>query len=286
MSIILTVLVFVLVMVIHELGHAWEMKKQGVDIAEMGIGMPVPLWRVKVDGEFDESGRQIYRRIYIPHFSFPVRLWGMDIEVKLHPVLLGAYVMPSDDGLYTMRSMPDKGLHLIYAGGVIANLITFAVAMLISALVAGVTTKVLVVTTSIVIVCVGLRSFVSSYVLPVFGVLLFGLVLYSFVTMPISETVQGPVQIVSFMHKNIAEINDWLTMVKEATNMLAFLSLVVGMMNCLPIYMLDGGRSFFLYLVKWKVPDKIIGWYVGLSNVVLIALFVLAISSDFISLAK
>lgn len=74
MEIILTALVFILIfsvlVIIHELGHFWVAKRAGIKVEEFGFGLPPRIWGKK-------KGETIYSINLIPFGGF-VRLYGED----------------------------------------------------------------------------------------------------------------------------------------------------------------------------------------------------------------
>ncbi len=286
MAILLTVLIFVLVMVIHELGHAWEMKKCGVDIAEMGLGIPFRWSRRKIDDQFDEYGMEMYEDRYLPHLSYPIKVWGMNIKLKLHPLLLGAYVLPSSIGMETMDGLSDGDKHKIFAGGIIANILTccfvFGVLWVFGA------TKIvtLFILIGVAIPCIFMRTFVSMYVVPILGIIFLIFISYVLVTTPITESLSGPVGVMSIIFDVVSETESVWMQLKKALMMLGIISLAIGIMNCLPIFVLDGGRSVFVHLERWGVSVNTLQLYVSVSTFALYGLFILAMYSDIMRFIK
>jgi len=264
MTILLTIFVFILAMGIHEFGHAWEMKKQGVEIAEIGIGIPIP--------------KLPYLRLSVRH------LWGINIVLTFHPLLLGAYVKPSEVGYQVAQSLPDRALHLIYAGGIVANLLTWGIITIVFGLLGWMNMTLMIPAVIATILCLFLRTVLSVYIIPILGLVFTGLVVHSLVAMPVTESVAGPAGVVSLIHGQIAGKSSLLPQLKAAVFMLGFISLVLGTMNTLPLYVLDGGRSVLLYLQKWGFSRKALEWYMFGSTGIFVCLVILAFYSDAVKL--
>ncbi|MBI5152243.1 RIP metalloprotease RseP [Candidatus Peregrinibacteria bacterium] len=70
LTIIAFVIIFSIIVLIHELGHFWAAKRNGVKVEEFGFGLPPKLWSVK-------RGETIYSINLLPFGGF-VRLMGED----------------------------------------------------------------------------------------------------------------------------------------------------------------------------------------------------------------
>ncbi|MBD3156532.1 RIP metalloprotease RseP, partial [Candidatus Peregrinibacteria bacterium] len=70
MSAIAFIVVFSIIILIHEWGHFWTARKVGIKVEEFGIGLPPRIWGKKIKGT-------IYSVNWIPFGGF-VRLYGED----------------------------------------------------------------------------------------------------------------------------------------------------------------------------------------------------------------
>lgn len=87
-----------LIMALHELGHAIAMRFQGIEIEEVGIGMPISR---------------------VPRIRFRVRKnWPY---FAIHPLLIAAYIKPTQEGISRIFLLPYKDHALIAGAGVLVN---------------------------------------------------------------------------------------------------------------------------------------------------------------------
>jgi membrane-associated protease RseP (regulator of RpoE activity) len=97
MALFFSVLGLVLLLVFHELGHAAKMRKHGVEIAEFGIGFPIP---------------------GLPALRIKSRSGTI---FCLHLFLVGAYVKPSEAGTECLGKLPAQAQKEIYLAGIAVN---------------------------------------------------------------------------------------------------------------------------------------------------------------------
>lgn len=71
---IVFVLIFSLLVLVHELGHFWMAKRAGIKVEEFGLGLPPRIWGKK-------KGETIYSVNWIPFGGF-VRMYGEDSKSK------------------------------------------------------------------------------------------------------------------------------------------------------------------------------------------------------------
>ena len=100
LSVVVFILVFGLVVLVHELGHFLAARKAGVSVDEFGLGMPPRIWGIK-------RGKTIYSLNWIPLGGF-VRLEGEGTE----------------DGVKSAHSLRHKSFWVravVIVGGVVMN---------------------------------------------------------------------------------------------------------------------------------------------------------------------
>ncbi|MDB5185295.1 MAG: hypothetical protein JWN38_1103 [Candidatus Saccharibacteria bacterium] len=226
------ILLLLLAIILHEAGHAITMMRRGVDIKEAGIGFPIKKCKLTV------------RPKWLP---FPV---------ILGPVLVGAYVMPSDVGAAKLKSMRYKDQASCYGAGVIMNLL-FATSLLV---IAGACTCLAPGYDHqhdfIVMLC-ALGAFAAvfllrrwlSLIMPVFGVLFMALVVA--LLFQSTDNVGGPGSTIGAS----AGASSWI----DALSLGANLSLGLGLFNALPFVPLDGGKivTALLQAAKWARLDQV-----------------------------
>lgn len=109
---VLIISIMTFVLAIHEGGHAYAMRKRDIPIETFGIGFPVP---------------------YLT-YEFECR-WTPGMKISLSPVLVGAFVRMTDEGLKKVRALPLSDQSAIFGAGIRANLCTFfalAIALIIA----------------------------------------------------------------------------------------------------------------------------------------------------------
>lgn len=85
-------------MVLHELGHAIAMYFQGIEIEEVGIGMPISR---------------------IPNARFRIKKnWPY---FAIHPLLIAAYIKPTNEGMSKIFLLPYKDHAFIAGAGILVN---------------------------------------------------------------------------------------------------------------------------------------------------------------------
>lgn len=247
----LTILVF-----IHELGHAIEMRRQGVEIAEFGIGLPLG-----------------------PNLNFFIKPLNMRLAFSL--ILLGAYVEPTTKGAQIMETMPHENRAMIYGAGPWANLVGAIVLLEASYIVSdnmpsALGWSILATTTLIAI----FRRHFSLYLTPVLGWIFLLYLLYSIGygymhNIPGSDTLGGPVSVVKIITKQ----HTFADLLKISS----LISLSVCIFNCLPLSALDGGR-IWISLLKEKSFYRLAKYSQIGGNILLGSIIALAIFNDLVSL--
>ncbi len=114
-KIMLTFVVFFLILsilvIIHELGHYWVAKKNGIYVEEFGFGLPPRLFGIKI-------GETIYSWNWLPFGGF-VRLYGEDAEGEGEYMVDGK-IIPKKRAFYAQK--PWRKASVIVAG-VVMNII-------------------------------------------------------------------------------------------------------------------------------------------------------------------
>ncbi|HSE34949.1 MAG TPA: M50 family metallopeptidase [Candidatus Paceibacterota bacterium] len=242
MAIALAFFFLLLAMVLHELGHALEMRAAGIRIERLGIGVPLP------------------PRILIRSNCLR-RFFGARFRIMLSPWLLGAFVKPyGDQGIETMGISRRSEL-AIYGAGPIANI---ALMFLFS----GVSLLLLYDPASYVqttyffrialegyvwIIALGFfaaalatwwfRRWISTYLLLPLGLAMLAFTISVFANMTFSEATQSSGGIVL-----ISEIASESQTIAGAVRFGAIINFALGAMNLLPILPLDGGRIMSVFV--------------------------------------
>lgn len=242
----LVITTIILSLVVHELGHAIEMKKRGIEIEEMGIG------------------------IKIPWLALAFKSTYFDCPVYISPLLLGAYVKPTPAGKKTMEGLDYKDQAIIYGAGVWMNF-SFTLFLLIISIFVKPLPMVGAIALSVCLVVILMKNFFCRYVILLIGIASLGLLAYIFVSAPIQETVGGPASV--FRHASEAKT------LAQGLVFSIFISLNLALINCLPFLPLDGGRILRALLLKWRLERTALAVsYIGVIS--MFAIVVVALIND------
>lgn len=230
-----TILLCLLTITMHELGHAWAMRRCGIPIREISLlGVPVP---------------------YLPSLTFWYRFKGQHLLTKIgvHAFVIGAYVQPDKHAL-KLASVKDRAF--IYGAGPLINFVYAGLVLMILDVTSRSHTDQML-HTVVYGVCVAamllFAKFTSRYVVPVVGILLFGFLLYSLATSATSfiEGIGGPITISREGTKMYAEGVVANNELRTAFYLSGVLSFLLGTTNALPFVPLDGGHIVRAYLGAW-----------------------------------
>lgn len=208
--------IIILSLVAHEFGHAYELVKNGGKLKRIGLGLPIS-------------------RVPYAHITYK------GVSIELHPVILGAFVEPVDNGWEDQATPKQK---LAFCGGGIMGNILFTILLLFIVMVlkANIYAPLL-----IAVACMVYLSRNAIYMaLPLIGTGLIGVSVYTMMN--------GDV----FTNSSFIHANDLLSSqlgdlpVTTITLAAAVISLVFGIFNAMPIAPLDG-----FHMVSAVVKDTI-----------------------------
>lgn len=256
-----TVFLGLLTVSIHELGHAWAMRRYGVPIEE------ISLLGMKFFGAPSLSFNYTFRGAKDP------------TKISIHPFLIGAYVKGDTKAL---EALPAKDQAVIFGAGPFVNFMYCLVAygLLEVTHPSGDFVVIGGICFALAALLITFRTLVCRYGVLLIGVLLSGLILSSLFTVSAGQTgaVGGPVTIVNDM-SSIYQVN------AEAGNQLrgailisVIVSLALGTTNALPLPPLDGGQIAHRYLSAWN--KKVGTYFAGAGAILFFALIVAALSND------
>ncbi|NTW14576.1 MAG: site-2 protease family protein [Candidatus Moranbacteria bacterium] len=227
MYIALTFVLILLALVFHELGHALAMRKYGIRVETLGIGIPM---NPKITF----------------HPKIGKKLFGEQFSLVLSPWLLGAFVKSSGDDSDFEKKLPYQAAAHIYGAGIVANLAYASLLISIFAIMtvgdANVLTR--------GIIPLGISLFVAyllirfsrqfcAWILPLLSLAAIAVFTYSIwdsVMVHHDEKALGGIVTASIM------VTDY---VKDASHAILFgfaISLGLAILNALPFYPLDGGH--------------------------------------------
>jgi len=253
-----TIIGILFAIVIHEFAHGYVMYRYGVEIAEAGIGV----------------GKGI-----IPHFYVRWR----NIPIKISVLLIGGYVMPSEQGNQQIKALDYRKQSDIYGAGVYSNVIFCLLmgnlAFLIRPNVIFLGSYLMYFDFIIIPLLLFRRTF-CRYFVPVVGSVLLGYILYlMFVNGPTSA-VGGPATIVKM--SVVEAVADWRISLSDAFSRIATISLAIGLFNMIPLIPLDGGRIVLSWINAMK-KERMANAFSAVGVFMFFALILLAITSDVLS---
>lgn len=226
-----TIIIVILLsgLILHEFGHALAMKGQGVEIKEIGLGLPL-----------------------IPALVMRFRskiIFGYEIDWTISPFLIGAYVKNTEKGNAFMQTLPRKEQAFILGAGIISNLIQAAIMIAFSIVLRDISLGhdslfYVVLPYSLVVACpliYWFRYFFSLYLIPLIGLALLIYLIPMVFSSPL-ETFGGPISIVQESRQVADPFQAYL--------LACLLIAGLGIINSLPFYGLDGGQIVELYVPR------------------------------------
>ncbi len=249
------ILVLILALILHEAGHAIAMTRRGVEIKEVGLGLPL--------------GKNLRLTIHTRHLPYPL---------IVTPFLLGAYVRPTDQGQEQLEQLSYKDQAVCYTAGIIVNIVSGALVLGAVAMMYQVTDYdawgragwIAVIAWATALVFTVFRRVVSQ-LLPVLSVVVLGLLVYILVGS--LNNIGGPVAVVETVTSG--------RNVRESLWVGGFMSLNLALLNMLPLAPLDGGRVVASYL-ETRGREKLSYTFENSTVLVLLVFFAFVIVKDFV----
>lgn len=262
MFIALAILLIIVSIMLHELGHALAMHKKGIKFDRIGLGIPIKA---------------------LPHFKFKLKRLP-DVVFELHLLIVGAFVSITPEGQKKFKEIPHKDQALILGGGIVANLL-FAGIMLLLVFFTSERPFLDVITGTPFLICAGVmlflifgHNFFCKYLLLPVGLLMLGAVIWCVAQDPFKAVV-GPVGLAGMVGKFSIDF-------KGAVVIAGLISLALGLTNALPFYPLDGGQLLSLLLGRWTKNPKVSETYNKISGLAFLLIVAFAFYSDFVNLFK
>jgi membrane-associated protease RseP (regulator of RpoE activity) len=255
----ISILFLVLSISLHELGHAYFMKKNLVSIKEivlLGIGKKILSFNV-------------------------LRAFGKTpIIIRLFPI--GAYVSPTDKGFEFMEALPLGKYGEIMGAGIAINFISASILIAISNYLYGYSVFIPVMALiAFLLILIFLRY--TFYILPILGTCVIYILLAPLFTHP-KEFVEQQGSIVQATQFVIERSNTWARVFETG----GFVSLGIGLFNCIPFQPLDGGKIFskVLETIFHKRKDKVRRYYLLVTIIPFALLIILSLGNDVIRIFK
>ena len=221
MGFLVFIAILAIIVSVHELGHAFAMRKHGVSIEQItlfGFGPKV--------------------------FEFRVRRWFGDTPVRIRAIPLGAFVEPSDSGRLVMNGLPYAARNEIYGAGIIANIalsiVLVAAAQMTSRSFSMDTLATFLVASALAVAVVAAQRPLSAWLLPLLAIANLALTAWLLVvsSQPMYEAMSGPLGIAQAISHDVAARPTFA----EAVRLTGAISLGLGLTNLLPFLPFDGGN--------------------------------------------
>ncbi len=237
MILMLSFVLIVAAMILHELGHAVAMLHRKVQVSRIGIGMAIP---------------------FLPNLRLKFRLvrYGAVFEIK--PIPLFAYVEPTRRGNALLERMSYKDAAVVYGAGVLVNFafaaFLVACALLLDPKSFGPKQAVFVgIASAIMFLMWSCRRFFCRYLTLPIGFAMTLLIFWSAFNYPITQVLSGPIGIAK-------DAANYASNISESLRFAGIISMSLGLANCLPVFPADGGRILDSLLHSCGVKSKGRDW--------------------------
>jgi len=233
MSLFLILIIFCLAMALHELGHAFAMKRNNVPIKKIclvGFGPKI--------------------------CEFRLTRWFGDTPIEIRAIPIGASVTMGKVGNkeIELTALPFRTAMEIFSAGIIANFASAFACLIIPTiykwyeigeLMRGVLWSLLLLT--ITFVLLKYQRWIALFI-PLVGIAMFGIILYAifFNNVPTTTVISGPIETVEVFHKMQAKKDGFI----DAWKFASVLSLALGLSNSLPFLPFDGGHTLNGWIQK------------------------------------
>lgn len=243
---------------IHEFGHAFAMRKYKIQMEEiclLGFGPKL--------------------------LSFKWRRFFGETPLCVRLIPLGAFVKPTDYSAKRMERFSYMKFGHIVGAGIAANFLFSGLLACIHLLIRSEEVTIVQIVPVIIVLLIGLfPKYSFSLMLPM-GLFVGYIIISQIVTEPV-KFVQESGTVVSIGKQVVEQSIDWSQTFRTA----AFLSLSVGLFNCIPLVPLDGGRMG-MYLserIVWSHRRRVRTLYSAITAIPLLILILIAIKNDLVTL--
>lgn len=255
MYVALGIFIIIFSIIIHELAHAVEMRRNGILIKEIGLGIPIP----KITFSFFDK-------------------WFFSCKISISPLIIGAFVKPFSDEEEKIDRLPYNKLAVICGAGPWINLVFGSILLMAGKIIEPDYGFKLIYFVPVAALLLSKKIF-SRYFSIIIGLIAMFYLSSSitdaiFGAAKMSDTVGGPVALTRMVSQE--SINFVSAMVIGG-----FISISVGVFNLLPIGPLDGGRIMSALIRKYNERASVVYNIAG--YVVFGVLIILALSNDFLS---
>lgn len=262
MGILTVLVVLTLCMVVHEGGHLFAMLRSGIPVQRAGIGL----------GSFIEI-----RFPRFPRISNLSKDKSKPFVLTISPILVGAYVKPTEEGERMLEQLPYASKVNVYGAGPLANIVFSLLVLEIWSIFVNphISLDKLLVALCAIFLGMGLFRRVApifGYVIPIIG----ALAIVGIVTLLLvfgAGAVAGPIGIFQEGPKIARDFNG-------SIGLLFVISISLGFLNLLPLAILDGGRIAEAILERSGAPKKWRSLYSWVSAACLIVFVVFVFGND------
>lgn len=205
-------------LITHEAAHAVMLRRLGIGIQEVGLGVPLP-------------PRLVLRPRRVP------------FGVSLSPWLLGAYVQPHADDKAKLESLSYQDKARFYGAGCVVNLVAGGLLTAIGAAAGGSYVLAAVALSAAVVIACWPRPFVA-FAAPLLGLVVLGALVYFVFLRPTALGSAGTM---------VNSADQFTSSSIDVTRFVGAVSLSLGIVNLAPVLPLDGGKIVdgFLAGMSW-----------------------------------
>ncbi|HRH31563.1 MAG TPA: M50 family metallopeptidase [Candidatus Paceibacterota bacterium] len=266
----ITIILFMLSISAHELGHAFAFRRHGVPLQEISLlGFGPTL------------------------FTFKIRKWFGDTPIRIKLIPLGAFVKPVNND-YENNLKNHRKAHIMGAG-IMAN---FLYAGILWGAIAIILPESEYLGAKIwVLACIsiilGIFPRFTWVIIPIIGTAILALLVFALTKNPaaFTQNTGGAVMIVQEINKNAGAMIELPVQIQimNAISFAAYLSISVGIFQALPFYPLDGGRIMVAYITQIfpvRIREKCKTAMILITLVPLLALIITALSGDLVRIIK
>ncbi len=259
MTLILGIISFMLCISLHELGHAFAMRREGVEMEEiclLGLGGP---------------------RLFT--FYLPSIFGNTPVTIRL--LILGAFVRPTAKGDETMDNLSFHKYSDVLGAGVIANILYAAVLISIDSFFFGSLTLTGIFVISLMFM-IGLFPRYSCHLVVPLGIVTCMLLVKGLYDSPV-ETVKSGGSIVTI----VQDIKGHATSMHDMLKYAGILSIGLGLFNALPLFPLDGGKIAYNFIEKnynGRKKEQILNVFIYSTLGIIFILLVWSVGNDLFKL--
>lgn len=236
----------------HELGHYFVMRRYGIEVTEIGFGMPIPMFPYLLINLPKQFGSTIFR---------------------INPIPILAYVKQSESGLEREKLLPYASRAHINAAGIVVNICLFWIFEFANLSLQGEWLPAIL-CGLICWLCWKFSKFFGAYIVPVLSIISLVAITFLVLKTPLVELGY------SSYGRMASDISDNVQLLPS----LAGISFALAIVNMLPISICDGGHTVGILIERFFPKCAFAFQYIGV--VLFFALIVLGFVADIVRFSR